>query len=229
VVAAVLVAAIIGWPLLRAGRPALSRADFAAALAYFSAIGAGYMFIQVAFLQRFSVLLGHPTYTFAIILFSMIVFTGVGSFLSDRLSITNTGRLALIPLAIAVALVVATSMLRPAFAATEHRTLFGRTCAVLAFTVPISTLLGFCFPIGMRLVGQRSATVTAWMWGVNGACGVLASVLAVAVSMWMGIDMNLMIAATLYLSVIVPIVRLKPSVADKSVRLKPDATEIPVT
>jgi hypothetical protein len=211
VVAAALVAAIIVWPLLRVGRPAMSPADFAAAVAYFSAIGAGYMFIQVAFLQRFSVLLGHPTYTFAIILFSMIVFTGAGSFLSDRLSIDETRRIAWIPIAIAVALAVALAALKPAFAASVERNLFGRTCAVLAFTAPISTLLGFCFPIGMRLVGQRSTTVTAWMWGVNGACGVLASVLAVAVSMWIGIDVNLMIAAALYLLLLVPMLRLQSS------------------
>ena len=54
---------------------------------------------------------------------------------------------------------------------------------VAAFIVPLAFALGFCFPIGMRLVGRHSDRITAWMWGVNGACGVIASILAV-----MGID-----------------------------------------
>jgi hypothetical protein len=51
----------------------------------------------------------------------------------------------------------------------------------------------------MRLVGRLSGDATAWMWGVNGACGVLASILAVAMSMWLGIDTSLAVAAGLYL------------------------------
>jgi hypothetical protein len=69
VTAAVLVLIIIVAPLAMAGRPDMPLGAFFSALSYFSMIGAGYMFIQVAFLQRFSVFLGHPIYTFAIILF----------------------------------------------------------------------------------------------------------------------------------------------------------------
>jgi hypothetical protein len=53
----------------------------------------------------------------------------------------------------------------------------------------------------MRLVGRLSAPATAWMWGVNGACGVMGSILAVMTSMWIGIDAGLAIAGVLYLGV----------------------------
>jgi hypothetical protein len=79
---------------------------------------------------------------------------------------------------------------------------------VLAFTAPLSLLLGGCFPIGMRLVGRLSDSATAWMWGVNGACGVIASVVAVAVSMWIGIDTNLLAAAVLYGTLTLPLLAL---------------------
>jgi hypothetical protein len=65
-------------------------------------------------------------------------------------------------------------------------------------------ILGFFFPIGMRLVGRLSREATAWMWGVNGACGVLASVLAVALSLWAGIHASLYVAAALYAVLAVP-------------------------
>jgi hypothetical protein len=211
VIAAALVAAIIVVPLIVTGRPPMPAGQFAAALAYFATIGCGYMLVQIPFLQRFSVLLGHPTYTFAIILFSMILFTGIGSFLSDRLKLRTRASLLWLPLAIAALLVTVVLLLDPAIRASARLELPGRTLVVLAFTAPVALLLGGCFPIGMRLVGRLSDSATAWMWGVNGACGVIASVIAVAVSMWIGIDTNLLAAAALYATLALPMLALAGS------------------
>ena len=208
VIATALVAAIIIVPLLVTGLPQMGARTFLAALCYFATIGCGYMLVQIPFLQRFSVLLGHPTYTFAIILFSMILFTGLGSFLSDRFRLERGYRVLVLPLAIAASLVAIVYLLDPAIRGSAALNLTGRTLLVLAFTAPVSLLLGGCFPIGMRLVGRLSDSATAWMWGVNGACGVIASVVAVAVSMWVGIDTNLLIAAALYAALSVPMVAL---------------------
>lgn len=204
VVASIGVLLVILWPLARRGSLPMPGRAFGAALFYFAAIGCGFMMIQVAFLQRFSVLLGHPTYTFAIILFSMILFAGLGSMMSDRLSTARRGY-RMIPLAIAAVVAADMIALPWAFRAGAPLGLLGRTLVVLAFTAPLSTLLGFCFPIGMRLVGKHSDEATAWMWGINGACGVLASIAAVGISMWIAIDANLVVAAVFYASLIVPI------------------------
>jgi hypothetical protein len=206
-VATVGVALVILWPLLRHHRLPMPRRTFSASLAYFAAIGAGFMLIQVALLQRFSVLLGHPTYTFALILFSMILFAGIGSFVSDRVSL-DTRRHRLLPVAVAVVLVLEVFALPAAFASAAPLQLPGRTAVMLAFVAPLAALMGFFFPIGMRLVGRHSDEATAWMWGVNGACGVLASIGAVAISMWVAIDANLVVAAALYLSLLAPMAAL---------------------
>lgn len=213
VVATVLVLAIIVWPLAAAGRPVMPGGTFAASLLYFALIGSGYMFVQIPFLQRFSVLLGHPTYTFAIVLFSMILFTGIGSFLSERIAVepAGAGRVWLLPIVIAVVIAAARLAIDPAAQIASGFGLAGRTLVVLAFTAPLSMLLGCCFPVGMRLVGRLSDTAAAWFWGVNGACGVLASVFAVAISMWIGIDTNLVLAAALYLLLLVPLYWLAPA------------------
>lgn len=203
IVASIGVLLVILWPLARRGGLPMSAGAFGAALFYFAAIGCGFMLIQVAFLQRFSVLLGHPTYTFAIILFSMILFAGFGSMLSDRLLLDGHGY-RMVPVAIAVLVAIDVSALPWAFREGAPLGLAGRTLVVLAFTAPLSTLLGFCFPIGMRLVGRHSDEATAWMWGINGACGVLASIAAVGISMWVAIDANLVIAAAFYASLVVP-------------------------
>lgn len=196
-----LVVAIVVWPLVRSGRPqGLSAGGFSLALAYFGLIGAGFMLVQIPFLQRFSVYLGHPTWTLAVILFGMILFTGVGSAVSDRIAVSARW-LPLAPLATALILVADTALMQPIVDATSTWGLAGRTAVVLGLLAPLSVLLGLAFPIGMRLVGAASDVATAWLWGVNGACGVLASVGAVAVSMWFGIHRNLWLAAAAYLAV----------------------------
>lgn len=198
---AALVAAIVGLPLARAGWPTgLSTGEFVVALGYFALIGAGFMLVQIPFLQRFSVYLGHPTWTLAVILFGMILFTGVGSALSDRLPM-RAWWLPLSPLAVSAMLMADTVLIQVVVDSTSSWSLPGRTAVVVAMVAPLSMLMGLAFPIGMRLVGAVSDLATAWLWGVNGACGVLASVVAVAVSMWFGIHRNLWLAAACYVLV----------------------------
>jgi len=205
VVSLVLVVTAILGPLARAGLPRLDRRSFAHALAYFSLIGAGFMLVQIPLIQRFSVYLGHPTYAVAVILISMILATGVGSLLSDRLRIEKDRRFVFWgPVSIAAILVVIVFSLQPVIDATLRYSLLAR-CSVVVGMVAVAALpLGFCFPIGLRLVRRLSDEATPWMWGINGAFGVLSTVSAVWISMWVGIDVSLAIAAGLYLALAVP-------------------------
>lgn len=207
-VALLLVLAIIGWPLVAVGRPDMPLAPFLWGLVYFALIGCGFMFIQIPFLQRFSVYLGHPTYTFSIILFLMIVAAGAGSLASERLAMTPVARLQRLALGIGAVIALEALLLQPAIVRTMGWTLPARTGIVALFVVPLAAALGLCFPIGMRLIHRHSPRVSAWMWGVNGACGVLASIVAVMVSLWLGIQMNLWIAAGLYSLLALPMRRL---------------------
>jgi len=196
----VLVALIIVWPLVRAGRPPMPAGTFARTMAYFAAIGSGYMLIQIGLLQRFSIYLGHPTYTLAIVLFSMLLFTGLGSLLSNRLGVAPAIRL--VPIAIAGMLAAIALVLPSVISRTIASDLTVRSAIVLAFAGPLSTCLGMCFPFGVRLA-RAHESVVAWAWGVNGAFGVLASIVAVMLSIWISIDANFWIAAALYLGVAV--------------------------
>jgi hypothetical protein len=200
----VLVAAIIVWPLMRTGLPDMPLDSFLWSVAYFAIIGVGFMLIQIPFLQRFSVYLGHPTYTLAIILFSMIFFAGLGSFISNGFPLGRHPWLLNLPIAIGLATLSMTVLVQPLIDNTIHFGFAARAALVIACIAPIAFLAGFCFPMGMSLVGRLSSHATAWMWGVNGACGVLASIGAVAISMWMGIHMNLVFAGVLYILLTIP-------------------------
>lgn len=207
-IAAILVLAIIAWPLASVGRPPMPPALFAAAIAYFAVIGLAFMFVQIPFLQRFSVYLGHPTYTFSIILFLMILAAGLGSVASERIDVERRSRWRLLPVGIGVLVLVEMLLLQPVIERTVGWGLAGRTAVVAGFVVPLAFAMGCCFPIGMRLVGRQSDRVTAWMWGVNGAAGVMASIVAVMVSMWLGIHANLLMAGILYMLLLFPWSRL---------------------
>jgi hypothetical protein len=204
-IAAVLVAAIIVWPLAASGRPRMSAGTFGAALLYFAGIGLGFMLVQIALLQRFSVFLGHPAYTFAITLFSMILFAGAGSYLSDRLPAGLRRAERLLPVAAGAAIMAVALSIAPVTEAAVGGSLATRALVVIAFLAPVATLLGFFFPVGMRAVDAISHEATAWMWGVNGACGVLGSIVAVGISIWIGIQANLIAAAAIYAALTVPL------------------------
>jgi hypothetical protein len=150
------------------------------------------------------VYLGHPTYTFSIILFLMILAAGLGSLASERIEMRHSRVLIAFPVTIAAVTLLELLLLQRAIVSTVAWGLVGRTVVVACFVVPLAFALGFCFPLGMRLVGRAAPALNAWMWGINGACGVMASIVAVMVSMWVGIEANLLIAGGLYLMLAAP-------------------------
>ncbi len=202
VITFLLVLAIIGGPLAKTGLPNMRRRDFLSAVGYFAAIGLGFMMVQVPFMQRFSVYLGHPTYAVVVTLFSMILMTGVGSFLSDRINLERGGKSLSYAGLVVLGLLLVRFGVGPLSDATIQSGLFTRCLIVVAIVSPVSVALGLCFPLGMRLVTKISDDATPWMWAVNGAFGVLGAVSAVGVSMWMGIGTSLDCACLCYLVVL---------------------------
>jgi hypothetical protein len=215
VISLALVAAIIIWPLVATGRPDMPMHAFAWSVLYFCGIGIGFMLVQIALLQRFSVFLGHPAYTFSVTLFAMILFAGVGSFLSDSVVPLLTRAEVVLPAAGCVVIIAAALGLGPATRALGGASLGVRVAVVIAFLAPVATVLGFFFPTGLKAVGSLSPAATAWMWGVNGACGVLGSIVAVAISMWIGIQANLFAAAGIYGALAVPLMILRSPVSNQ--------------
>jgi hypothetical protein len=208
IIAGLLVMAIIIGPLVAAGLPTMGSGAFAAALAYFAGIGLAFMLVQIALLQRFSVFLGHPAYTFSTTLFAMILFAGIGSYLSDHLALRIPKPEVVLPLLAAALILTAAFAIGPITQAAITGALPSRVAVVVAFLAPLATVMGFFFPAGMRSVGRLSQDAAAWMWGINGACGVLGSIVAVGVSMWVGIQANLFAAAGIYALLMIPLAAL---------------------
>lgn len=199
---------ILGPLVLRGRRHALPPPVFVAATSYFSLIGLGFMLIEVALVQKFSILLGHPIHSLAITLMSMILASGLGSLASDRLRVESGRLLRLLPAVAALVVAAGAGTVQAAIDAAIAATLPVRGAVAVLFTFPIGFVLGCFFPLGLRRLRSQSPVVQSWMWGLNGAFGVLGSLLSIVIAMSFGIRACLLTGAACYLLLSLPAHRL---------------------
>lgn len=197
-ISAVLVAATIIIPL----RSRVSTAALPLTVAgtvYFALIGIGFMMVEIGLLQRISVFLGHPVYALSVVLFSLILSTGVGSLVSERVQLGGGLRLIGWSTLTCAYLLALPSWLPEVLLQLESAGLLLRAGLAVLVLAPAGFLMGFGFPTGMRLVSLIDPGPTPWFWGINGAAGVLAASVAVLTSIEFGIDTTLRIGALCYL------------------------------
>jgi hypothetical protein len=169
---------------------------------YFLLIGIGFITVEIALLQRMSVFLGHPVYSLSISLFTLILATGVGSLLSDQLILDRRWKFLTWGAITSVYIFSTRYWLPDLLLGLDSAVLLVRAMTCVAVIAPAGLLMGFAFPTGMRLISAVDRRPTPWFWGINGAAGVLASVLAVATSIALGINTTLAIGAVCYLLLI---------------------------
>jgi spermidine synthase len=168
-------------------------------LAYFGGLGAAFMLVEVPTIQRLTVYLGRPVYSLAVVLFSLLLFSGLGSLWSGRAATDLAHRLKSHVFPPLVALVILYA------AAGEwllHRTigwpLGARLAATVATLAPLGFLMGMPFPSGMRWAGMRYPGVVPWLWGINGVTSVLGSALSIMLAIHTGLRATLIVGAALY-------------------------------
>ena len=158
-------------------------------LVYFAAIGFGFMLVEISQLQRLTIFLGHPAYSLSVVLFSLLVSSGAGSLSTGRVADAGAGRATrrrlLITLAVLVVFGIATPAITHRFEGADTPV---RILIAVGILLPVGFYLGMAFPLGMRLALQRSPSIAPWLWGVNGATSVCASVLAVVIAIGAGIS-----------------------------------------
>ncbi len=167
-----------GW-----GRPVL----------YFIGLGLGFLLVEVALIQRSIVVLDHPAQAFSVVLFGVLLFSGVGSMVSTRVP----WRPALAALAILIA----------AYPLVLPRVLSGllgfglpvRVLVILTLLAPLGLLMGVPFPRGLRALGETGPAWLPLAWGVNGFASVASAILAAMIALSWGFTAVFAIAALAYL------------------------------
>jgi hypothetical protein len=159
---------------------------------FFACIGFAFLFVELAWLQRFILFLGHPSFATTVVLGSILLGAGLGSMTSERLGVSGGQRYGfLLPVVIAVLNLLMSSM----FATALGLSWIVRMAIAVAIILPTGFLMGFCFPLGMvRFEGHNQT----WFWAINGAAGVLASVISLAISMEMGFSLVAYAGAGIY-------------------------------
>ena len=188
---------------------------------YFGALGAGFMLIEVAMLQRFVLLLGHPVYSLTVTLFSLLLGTGLGAALSrrfdDRDAAAASARSRVADRRAARRCVVHRRRRRRSstWAIPFSRGRRGSLIAV-AMLVPLGMLLGIPMPAGLRLLSARAPQMVTWAWGMNGALSVVGATLAIFIAMNWGFRVTLLAASGTYLvGLVALLVATRPSAPDR--------------
>ena len=197
-----LAACCIVLPLLLARRTSTVRVERRSVVplyVYFTGIGLGFLLIEVAQLQRLSIFLGHPTYGLTVVLFSVLVFGGIGSMLTERIVREDRPRSLLAPLVALAVAVIAAGVLTPVvIRAMDGATTSARIATAVALLAPLALVMGMPFAVGMRAAARVPGAPTAFLWGINGAASVCASVLGVVIALFFGISAAFWSGAVVY-------------------------------
>ena len=197
-ISTLLIVLFILGPLAVTSRAALGRGWFAS-LAYFACLGGAFMLIEVALLQRFVLLLGHPVYSLTVTLFSLLFGTGLGSMLSRRIPERSAGRAAVLACFAVVIIGILWASVLPAIVRSAIAwPLALRIAIAVALMLPAGMLMGMPLPAGMRLLSARQSQLVPWAWGMNGALSVLGATLAVFIAMNWGFSVTLLCGSALY-------------------------------
>ena len=181
----------------KGGRPGIGMV----ALLYFVAIGLGYIMTEIAFIQRFVLFLGHPTYALTVVVFLMMLSSGMGSIAARHWSIA--GNRLLVPLvAIAAVLIVDCAVLSSLLAREVGLSFVAKLAISAGLLIPLGFCMGIPFPTGLAALNARSSRTAEngieWAWAMNAASSVLGSVVAMLVAIHYGLNTTLGTATAAY-------------------------------
>lgn len=166
---------------------------------YFAALGFGFILIELALLQKLILFLGNPTMTFALLLFTILLSSGIGSLISARLIRLNTKNLIFVISGIAGLGLIYASMLTPLIYSVISDPFATKAAISIGLLFPIGFLMGMPMPTGMRLLKSHIPTFVPWMWAINGGFSVLGAVLTVVLSIVYGGSYAMLIGISVYL------------------------------
>jgi len=203
---------ILGPLGLRRGPPRTRRSLYH--LTYFLCLGAGFMALEIGVMQRASLLFGNPGLAIAIVLGALILFTGLGSLVSDRVFRLGVSHGAVA--AAAVMYAVATGLfLGPLIGWMLPWPLAAKTIGLVALIAPGGLVVGQLFPQGLALAQRDDTALVPWAWAINGALSTVTAGAAPLIAQAWGFSVLFFGAAALYAVILLlpPYRRLRSAAA----------------
>lgn len=173
-------------------------------LIYFACLGLGYLFVEIVLIQKFILFLGHITYAISTVIFAVLIFSSLGSLVSQKYPIKKLPWL----ITTLVVLIIVYALVLPAI----FNSLIGHSLLIkMLFTVlliaPLAFIMGMPFPLGLRVIQQA---IIPWALAINGSASVLSAIMATLIALSTGYSFVLFLAALLYLT---GIFFIKPSIS----------------
>ncbi len=168
------------------------------ALLYFVCIGAGYILIQVALIQKFVLFLGHPTYALTVIIFSMLLFSGIGSYSSRMLVRGDMGRLSIVLGIIVGAILVLSMVISPISESGVALPFPVKVLLSVLLIGPLGFVMGMPFPTGLSLLEDVMPASVRWAWAINAASSVMGSAAAMFLAIYVGLKLTLIAGGLFY-------------------------------
>ena len=151
---------------------------------YFLGIGFGYILVQLGLHQRLIIIVGHPTFALSVVLFSMLLGTGIGAAWASKLFAKRGIRAAGAAILVVLVALLVSFPAFPAFEQIESQAV--RLGAIGAMLGGIGFVLGFAFPLGVVMVAPTGEWAVQKMWAINGAASIAGSVLAAVIGITLG-------------------------------------------
>ena len=169
---------------------------------YFFLLGLAFLFVEMAFIQKFILFLSHPLYSVAVVLAGFLVFAGFGSAASGWIA-RRFGRHPTVTVRAATAGVAALVLLYLGLLPPLFQSMMGlgdteRILISLALIAPLAFCMGMPFPTGLRLLAEEAPGFIPWAWGINGFASVISAALATLLAIEFGFAVVLLLALLFY-------------------------------
>ena len=199
VVASLLLILLPIWIYQRRINPAKQGIPRSMVVAYFFILGLAFLFIEIAFIQKFLLFLHHPLYAIAVVLSSFLVFSGLGSAWLGRVSPGNRGKL--LSQAVTGIVVLGTVYLLSLGLLLEQLATLPDVMRILMSVVliaPLAFCMGMPFPLGLARLADYAPDLIPWAWAINGCASVISAVLATLLAIHLGFATVIAVALALY-------------------------------
>ncbi len=163
---------------------------------YFLAIGFAFMFMEIAFIQKFVLFLSHPLYAVAVVLCAFLMFAAAGSWLAGRWQAANKVTLAVIAMGVLALLYL--TLLPGLFQALIHLPDAAKIAISVALIAPLAMCMGMPFPTGMMRLAGTNEEAIPWAWAINGFASVVGAVLATLLAIHLGFAAVILLAVLIY-------------------------------
>jgi len=179
---------------IRPGRPALIAA------LYFLILGLAFLFIEIAFMQKFALFLHHPIFAIAATLAAFLLFAGAGSHYSHRLCL-HKGFSRSVTLAVTIIVVTGISyslLLDSLLGLFLSAPIMVKIVLTAVLIAPLAFAMGMPFPLGLSYLNDTDPAMIPWAWGINGCASVISAILAMLLAIHMGFVFVIFGALALY-------------------------------